>query len=71
VKAAGVRSAKDGAALLHNTAYYTLNKIPDGDRIIGDRPRRPPSSGVAPVPAAANAPTAKHPRRRKPAGLEQ
>ncbi len=63
VKAAGVRSAAGGAALLHNTVYYTLNKIPDGDRIIPLDPTEAELC-VAPVPAAASAPTAKHPSRK-------
>ena len=33
IKAEGVRSAAD-ATLLHDTAYYTLNQIPAGDRIV-------------------------------------
>jgi uncharacterized cupredoxin-like copper-binding protein/glucose/arabinose dehydrogenase len=58
VKAAGVRAAGNGASLLHETAYYTLNRIPDGERIT---PPAPPELCVAPVPAAANAPSPKHP----------
>jgi azurin len=38
IKAEGVRSYQDGFPLLHNTAYYTLNRIPDGDKL--DVPRR-------------------------------
>jgi azurin len=38
IKAEGVRSYQDGAALLHNTAYYTLNRIPAGAKL--DVPRR-------------------------------
>jgi len=34
VTAAGVRAAADGETLLHETAYYTLNRKPDGDRIV-------------------------------------
>lgn len=38
IKAEGVRSYEDAYPLLHNTAYYTLNRIPDGDKL--DVPRR-------------------------------
>ena len=62
VKAAGVRAAKGGAAVLHPTAYYTLNRIPDGDRIIPLEPNEAELC-VVPVPAAANAITAKHPAK--------
>jgi azurin/glucose/arabinose dehydrogenase len=34
VTAAGVRSADSSFALLHNYGYYTLNRIPDGDKVI-------------------------------------
>lgn len=34
IKAIGVRSASKGETLLHETAYYTLNRIPYGERII-------------------------------------
>jgi uncharacterized cupredoxin-like copper-binding protein/glucose/arabinose dehydrogenase len=59
VKAAGVRSAADGASLLHETAYYTLNRFPTGERIVPIE--NTAELCVSPVPAAANAPTAKHP----------
>ncbi len=59
VKAAGVRSAVEGAALLHETAYYTLNRFPAGDRIVPLE--NAAELCVSPVPAAANAATAKHP----------
>jgi azurin/glucose/arabinose dehydrogenase len=58
IKVAGVRSASGSVAPLHDTAYYTLNRFPDGDRIA---PKENPELCVAQVPAAANAPTAKHP----------
>lgn len=32
IKPDGVRSAKDNLALLHGSAYYTLNNIPDGEK---------------------------------------
>lgn len=59
LKVNGVRAAADGAAVLHPTAYYTLNRFPAGDRII---PIEPDVAEVcvAPVPVAAAANTAKH-----------
>jgi uncharacterized cupredoxin-like copper-binding protein len=64
VKAAGVRAAAgEHEALLHATAYYTLNRIPDGDRIIPVEPNEAELC-VAPVPAAANAVTPKHPAKK-------
>jgi azurin/glucose/arabinose dehydrogenase len=59
VKAKGVKSASAKAELLHDTAYYTLNRFPEGARII-------PEVNVAelctaPVPPASNVPTAKRP----------
>jgi azurin len=62
VKAAGVRAATGGTALLHNTAYYTLNKIPDGDRIIPIEANEAELC-VVPVPVEANAITPKHPAK--------
>jgi azurin/glucose/arabinose dehydrogenase len=62
VKAAGVRAADGATALLHPTAYYTLNRRPDGKRIIPVEPNEAELC-VAPVPAAANAPTPKHPTK--------
>ena len=62
VKAAGVRAATSGSALLHATAYYTLNKIPDGDRIIPIEANEAELC-VVPVPAEANAISAKHPAK--------
>jgi azurin/glucose/arabinose dehydrogenase len=59
VKARGVRSAAGAAAPLHDTAYYTLNRFPDGDRIVPEYNFA--ELCVAPVPAAANADTPKHP----------
>ena len=65
VKASGVRSANGAAPLLHATAYYTLNRIPDGDRIIPIEPNEaelcvvpepqclPVPDGLDPIAAAA------------------
>lgn len=52
-----------GEPLLHATAYYTLNKIPDGERIIPVEPKEAELC-VAPIPAAANVVTAKHPAKK-------
>lgn len=61
IKAAGVRAAANATEpLLHATAYYTLNRIPDGARIIPPEPKEVELC-VAPVPVAAAANTPKHP----------
>ena len=62
IKATGLRAAKSGEPLLHATAYYTLNRFPDGNRIIPLEPNEAELC-VAPVPAAATVATAKHPSR--------
>jgi azurin len=66
IKAAGLRAATGtsaaGEALLHPTAYYTLNRTPDGARIIPPDPLTAELC-VAPIPPAATAHTAKHPIR--------
>ncbi|MEO7599489.1 MAG: plastocyanin/azurin family copper-binding protein [Opitutus sp.] len=59
IKATGVHAAEGGAALLHANAFYTLNRLPDGERIIPVEPKEAELC-VSPVPASANAPTAKH-----------
>jgi uncharacterized cupredoxin-like copper-binding protein/glucose/arabinose dehydrogenase len=59
IKAAGVRSAQGAEPLLHETAYYTLNRFPTGDRIVPVE--NTAELCVSPVPAEANAPSAKHP----------
>ncbi len=41
IKVDGVRSYTEGLPLLHGTGYYTLNKIPDGDKL--DVVRRKPT----------------------------
>ena len=63
IKAPGLRAANGGETLLHPAAYYTLNRIPDGNRIIAIEAREADLC-VAPIPAAATAFTAKHPTRR-------
>jgi azurin len=61
IKANGVRAAgKPDETLVHATAYYTLNRLPDGARIIPLDPKEAELC-VAPVPAVAAAVTAKHP----------
>jgi azurin/glucose/arabinose dehydrogenase len=62
IKAAGLRAAGDGGPLLHPIAYYTLNRLPDGDRIIPVDPNLAELC-VAPVPPSALAATRKHPSR--------
>jgi azurin len=61
IKAPGLK-AKSGEALLHNSAFYTLNRLPDGDRIIPVDPKDAELC-VAPVPTAARAATKKHPTK--------
>ncbi len=60
LKASGVRAANGGSAVLHPVAYYTLNRLPTGDRIIPLAPNAAELC-VAAVPAAASAHSAKHP----------
>lgn len=60
LQAAGVRSAGQGEALLHDTSYYTLNRIPEGERII-PREQEGIELCASPVPEATLGPTAKHP----------
>lgn len=62
IKAPGLRVAGGGETLLHPTAYYTMNRIPDGDRIIPLDPRDAEIC-VAPVPTSATANTKKHPSK--------
>jgi azurin/glucose/arabinose dehydrogenase len=60
VKASGVRAATGGSAVLHPVAYYTLNRLPAGDRIIPLVPNAAELC-VAAIPASASAHSAKHP----------
>ena len=62
IKAAGVRAAGGSEALVHSTAYYTMNRIPDGNRII-PLDVKETELCVAPVPTAALAHTKKHPTK--------
>ena len=63
IKAPGVRTANGAEALLHATAYYTLNRIPDGDRIIAIDASEAQLC-IAPIPLAATAATPKHPSKK-------
>ena len=65
IKAAGLRSAQGHEALLHPTAYYTLNRFPDGHRIIPLEVKEAELC-VAPIPALASAATKKHPTKPGP-----
>jgi azurin len=65
IKATGLRSAQGNEALLHPTAYYTLNRFPDGPRII-PLDVKEAELCVAPIPALASAPTKKHPTKPGP-----
>jgi azurin/glucose/arabinose dehydrogenase len=60
VKVSGVRAATGGSAVLHPVAYYTLNRLPAGDRIIPVVPNAAELC-VAAIPASASAHSAKHP----------
>lgn len=69
IKAAGVRSADGAESLVHAVAYYTLNEIPDGDRLIPVE-KQEREFCVPPVPPSANEWTKKHPTL-KPAAWKQ
>ncbi|MBP7141189.1 MAG: hypothetical protein KBA71_04735 [Opitutaceae bacterium] len=60
LKVSGIRDAGQGRGLLHDTVYYTLNRIPEGDRIIPEEPKAGELC-ASPVPDATLAPSAKHP----------
>jgi len=60
IRVAGLRSREGGETILHPTLYYTLNRIPDGRRIIPVEPNEREWC-VPVIPPAASAPTAKHP----------
>lgn len=60
IKAPGVRSAEGAEALVHPTAYYTLNEIPDGERLIPVETREQEFC-VPLVPPSATKSTKKHP----------
>jgi cytochrome c551/c552 len=56
----GIRSKDGGLPLLHNTAYYTLNNIPDGDKLPQSEwsTKRTPASAVPAKKTAAARPVA-------------
>lgn len=62
IKLAGLRASAGGEGLLHPTAYYTLNRFPDGARIIPPEPNEREIC-VAPIPATASALTKTHPTK--------
>jgi azurin len=62
IKAPGLRSKVGTEALLHPTAYYTMNRIPDGDRII-PLDMKDAELCVPLVPTVATANTKKHPSK--------
>lgn len=41
IRTEGLRSEKGNAPLLHNYGYYTLNKIPDGEKIVTTAENKP------------------------------
>ena len=62
IRAPGLRAKGGTETLLHGTAYYTMNRIPEGARIIPLDPKDAEIC-VAPVAAIANANTKKHPSK--------
>ena len=60
IKAAGLRAADGNEAILHPTTYYTMNRIPDGARIIPPDPKEMELCAPTAAPAAV-ANTKKHP----------
>ena len=51
IKMPGIRS-NEGGALLHDTGYYTLNRIPEGERLLAGA-AEPPSPAAEPLSPAA------------------
>ena len=62
IKGAGLRAANGGEDLLHPVAYYTLNRLPDGDRIIPLEVKEAELC-LVPIPVSAYANTKKHPTK--------
>jgi azurin len=60
IKAEGVRSYRNGGALLHNTAYYTLNSIPDGTPLKVTPRKRPTATKMAESAAPADTHSGHH-----------
>jgi cytochrome c551/c552 len=52
IKVDGIRSKEDGLPVLHPTAYYTLNNIPDGEKIPASQLSTKRSVGAAVKPVA-------------------
>ncbi|MEO1513829.1 MAG: plastocyanin/azurin family copper-binding protein [Bacteroidota bacterium] len=52
INATGVRSYQDNFGLLHPAAYYTLNNIPEGEKLNLPEPPPPPKEPKAAAPAA-------------------
>lgn len=65
LRAAGVRSADRGEELLHDTAYYTLNRLPERASADVRGTEKPELCGPA-VPPEALAPSAKRPTEQPP-----
>jgi len=64
IKARGIRRADQpgqSAALVHDTAYYTLNQIPSGPRIAPAKALEDLCASVAAAAQAAPGPSPKHP----------
>lgn len=60
IQVRGVRSAEGAEPLLHDAAYYTLNRLPEGARIISIEPNEAELC-VSPVASAPLADSARHP----------
>jgi azurin len=58
IRATGVRSYYNGNPLLHQVGYYTLNAIPDGEKL--SVPARVPKAKQPDVPAATEMPAMDH-----------
>lgn len=64
LKLTGIKN-KEGQPLLHNTAYYTLNEIPDGEKIVVKQPNQehtahtPHQAPTKPTQSAQAQPTPK------------
>lgn len=61
IKASGVRSEKGNETLLHDTAYYTLNQLPFGERII---PIDADLCGIGAISAASDTTAAPSPKNQ-------
>lgn len=59
IKATGVRDYMDGWPLLHPVAYYTLNRLPKGEKLKVPRPQPPAPEKESATPAHSHAPAPK------------